>query len=232
MFAIRHPGVDVISKLPRWIETSGFCLAAIAGSVNAVGLLGFQHQAVSHLTGTSSLLGLTLVEGSLRDAGHLVLVLLAFVVGAVLSGALVERAVLRLERGYAVALLVEAGLLVMAMLSLRRGSTTGHLFASMACGLQNGMVSTFSGATVRTTHVSGLFTDLGTMLGERLRGHAFDPRRLTLYLILIAGFIGGSALGAGLFPVFGFDTLAVPASVAALLGLLSWHYAEGPGSPP
>ncbi|HNP03001.1 MAG TPA: DUF1275 domain-containing protein, partial [Agitococcus sp.] len=38
-------------KLPAWIEIGAFILALIAGLINVVGLLGFQHQSVSHLTG-------------------------------------------------------------------------------------------------------------------------------------------------------------------------------------
>ena len=47
----------MINQLPRWVEIGGFCLALIAGSVNAIALLGFNHQGVSHLSGSSSLLG-------------------------------------------------------------------------------------------------------------------------------------------------------------------------------
>lgn len=216
----------MISKLPRWVEVGGFSLAAVAGAVNAVGLLGFQHQAVSHLTGTTTLLSLSLVDGALGDILHLTFVLGAFVLGAVLSGALVERSVLRLERGYAVALFLETALLLLAMFALGRGANLGHHLASMACGLQNGLVSTFSGATVRTTHVSGLFTDLGTMLGARLRGHPLDRRRAVLYLVLIAGFASGSALGALLYRRFGFEALAAPAGGALLVALGAWFFRD------
>ena len=51
-------GVFLLTRLPPWVEVGAFLLAFLAGSVNAVGLLGFSHQSVSHLTGTSSLLGL------------------------------------------------------------------------------------------------------------------------------------------------------------------------------
>ena len=34
----------MINQLPRWVEIGGFCLALIAGSVNAIALLGFNHQ--------------------------------------------------------------------------------------------------------------------------------------------------------------------------------------------
>ena len=42
------------------------------------------------------------------------------------------------------------------------------------------MVSTYSGAVVRTTHLSGMFTDLGIFLGHFLRGLPVDMRRLRL----------------------------------------------------
>ena len=214
----------MFSKLPRWVEVGAFWLAAIAGAVNAIGLLGFRHQAVSHLTGTSTWLSLSLVGADAAESLHLLGVMLAFVLGAALSGVIIDNAVLRLGRRYSFALLLEAGLLLLAMLALMRGSNTGHFLASAACGLQNGMVSTYSGAAIRTTHVSGLFTDLGTMLGARLRGHALDRRKALLYLLLIAGFILGGCVGALGFDRLHFAALAIPAAGAAALALAYWVY--------
>ena len=214
----------MFAKLPRWVEVGGFCLAAIAGSVNAIGLLGFKHQAVSHLTGTSTLLGLSLVNLDGSESLHLFLVLASFMFGAALSGVLIGQAVLRLGRSYSVALMLEAALLLVAMLSLSRGSTYGHFLASAACGLQNGMVSTYSGATIRTTHVSGLFTDLGTMLGARVRGHPLDTRKALLFSILILGFTLGGAIGAYGFQHLQFTALMIPASGAMALALSYWIY--------
>lgn len=216
----------MIARLPRWVEVGGFALAAIAGAVNAIGLLGFEHQAVSHLTGTSTLLGVALVNLELSGSVHLVLILVSFVLGAALSGVIIDNAVLKLGRRYSVALLVESALLLLAMLALQRGSNIGHFLASAACGLQNGMVSTYSGAAVRTTHVSGLFTDIGTMLGARLRGHAIDPRRMLLYSLLIAGFIGGGVLGAYGFQQLRFASLAIPAAGAIALAAVGELYAR------
>ncbi|HXS16026.1 MAG TPA: YoaK family protein, partial [Polyangiaceae bacterium] len=167
----------MFTKLPRWVEIGGFWLASIAGAVNAIGLLGFKHQAVSHLTGTSTLLGLALVNLDSSGAFHLWLIMLSFVLGAALSGLIIDREALRLGHRYGVALVLEASLLFLAMLMLSGGSVAGHFLSSAACGLQNGMVTTYSGATIRTTHVSGLFTDIGTMLGQRLRGHPLDTRK-------------------------------------------------------
>jgi len=214
----------VFSKLPRWVEVGGFWLASIAGAVNAIGLLGFKHQGVSHLTGTSTLLGLSLVNLDAAESTHLFLIMVSFMLGAALSGAIIDGAVLRLGRRYSVALLIEAALLLWAMFSLGRGSNSGHFLASAACGLQNGMVSTYSGAAIRTTHVSGLFTDLGTMLGARLRGHPIDTRKALLFVLLIVGFILGGSVGAYSYQHLQFTALVIPASAAITLAIVYWVY--------
>lgn len=51
----------MFSKLPRWVEYGAFSLALLAGFVNAVGFLGFRHEAVSHLSGSATQLGVSLL---------------------------------------------------------------------------------------------------------------------------------------------------------------------------
>lgn len=212
------------ARLPSWVETGGVALAFIAGSVNAVGFLGFKHQAVSHLTGTSTILGSELARGDLVTSGHLLLILLFFVLGAVASGLIIRDAHLRLGRRYGVALLIEAALLLLAMYLLNNGSDWGHYLASAACGLQNAMASTYSGAVIRTTHVSGMFTDLGIFIGQAMRGLKVDGRRVKLYLFLISGFIVGSAAGAAAYMRWSYSALALPAAIAIALSLVYWLY--------
>jgi len=43
----------LISKLPKWVEYGAFVLAFVAGCINAIGLLVFEHQAVSHVPSPS-----------------------------------------------------------------------------------------------------------------------------------------------------------------------------------
>ncbi|MES2489511.1 MAG: YoaK family protein [Pseudomonadota bacterium] len=214
----------MFTKLPRWVEVGGFWLASIAGAVNAIGLLGFQHQGVSHLTGISTLLGVSVVNLDVAESAHLLFIMVSFVLGAALSGVIIDGAVLRLGRRYSVTLLMEAALLLLAMLSLSRGSTAGHFLAAAACGLQNGMVSTYSGAAIRTTHVSGLFTDIGTMMGARLRGHPIDMRKARLFLLLILGFILGGSVGAYSYHHLQFVALLIPAAGAIALAIVYWVY--------
>ncbi len=198
----------------------------MAGAVNAIGLLGFRHQAVSHLTGTSTLMGLALAEGNLGETWHLLWVVASFVGGAALGGLLIDNEALKLGRRYSIALCLESGLLGLAMMVLQNGSSNGlgAFAASAACGLQNSMVSTYSGAVLRTTHVSGLFTDLGTMIGHRLRGHRFDQRRAKLYVLLILGFILGGTVGSWAYWALRFYAFALPAGVALALALVYTVY--------
>lgn len=214
----------MINKLPKWVEVGGFFLALCAGSINAIGLLGFKHQAVSHLTGTSTFLALEIAHNNIGEVIHLLLVMASFIAGAAFSGVMIGNTALKLGRRYSLALIIESALLIVSMWYLNNNSSTGHFFASAACGLQNAMTSTYSGAVVRTTHVSGLFTDLGVIFGLKLRGAPVDKRRVILYLTLISGFIIGGIVGALGFDTLRFSAMLFPAALSALLSLSYWIY--------
>lgn len=216
----------MINKLPKWVEIGGFLLAINAGFINAVGLLGFKHQAVSHLTGTSTFLSLAIANTNTQEIAHLLLVMVSFILGAAYSGLVIGNTALQLGRRYSLALITESALLLIAMYMLNHGSLIGHFFASAACGLQNAMTSTYSGAVVRTTHVSGLFTDLGVALGLRLRGHKTDARKIVLFLILIAGFIIGGVAGSLLFAEFMFSAMLAPCLLTAFIALSYWLFLQ------
>ncbi|RBW46070.1 DUF1275 domain-containing protein [Psychromonas sp. B3M02] len=208
----------MISKLPRWVESGAFILALIAGFINSIGLLGFQHQAISHLSGTATQFGTGLITASFSSSLHLLLILISFVIGSIISGYYLKGGSLKLGRRYSGLLYLEAVLLLAAIFYLSdQGGLTGHYFASAACGLQNALATTYSGAVVRTTHMTGIFTDIGIMVGAKLRGEAFDKRKLLLFLLIITGFISGGALGAYFFEVFYFQALFIPVVICTLL---------------
>ena len=214
----------MIARLPRWVWVGAAMLAGIAGMINAVGFLSVAHQGVTHLTGTTTLLGLAIGEGKLGEAGYFLALIAAFVVGAMLSGLLIRERSLLLGRRYGLALVIEAALLCVAVPLLRAPSVWGDYLASAACGLQNAMASTYSGAALRTTHVSGMFTDIGIALGAMLRGLPADGLKFKLWSILIASFAGGGALGAVTFVHLGYATLYIPAGITAAAGTGYWLY--------
>lgn len=211
--------MPVLRQLPRWAWIGGGVLAFIAGMVNAAGYMGFRHQSISNLTGSTTLLGIAIGTGDGGEALHWALSLLAFVVGAMLSGVIVQQGTLKLGRRYGVALVLESLLLFLAVPLLRGGWPGGLWLASMACGLQNGMVSAYSGMVFRTTHVSGMFTDLGLYLGHRLRGLDVDMLRVRLCLLVCGTFALGGAAGAVSFRAMQERTLLIPAVLTGLCGL-------------
>ena len=204
--------------LPRWVWVGAFALSCIAGMVNVVGYLGFEHQAITHLTGTTTLLGAALAGGDLRAALHLGGVMTAFVLGAAVSGMIVQDSNLRLGRRYGVALALVSLLLFVSIPMFERQWVLGAWCAAAACGLQNAMATTYSGAVIRTTHLSGMFTDLGIGLGHAVRRRPLAVRRLRLSLLIVAGFLLGSTLGARLFVLMEYRALAIPATLTGVVG--------------
>jgi uncharacterized membrane protein YoaK (UPF0700 family) len=216
----------LISQFPKWVEFGAFVLALVAGFVNTIGLLGFEHQSVSHLSGTATLLGTALLSQSLREILHLIGILFSFLFGASISGFLLHGSTLKLGKHYDTTLFIECIFLCVSSWLLYSGSFYGHFFSSAACGLQNAMVTTYSGAIIRTTHVTGIFTDLGIMLGSMFRGQVIDRRKAKLFLCIIAGFVFGGTFGALFYKELLFKALFIPAAACLLLAVLYRIYVK------
>ena len=218
--------MPVLRQLPRWAWIGGAVLAFIAGIVNAAGYMGFRHQSITNLTGSSSLLGVALGTGDSAEAWHWALSIGAFVFGAILSGMIVQQSKLQLGRRYGVALVLESLLLFAAVPLLHAGDSVGLYLASMGVGLQNGMASTYSGMVFRTTHVSGMFTDLGIYIGQRMRGLEVDTLRIRVCVLVVSTFTFGGVIGAMLFQLLQERTLLIPAVLTGLCGVSYGLYCQ------
>ena len=201
----------MISKLPPWVWIGTWILAFVAGTVNVVALLGFQHEAVTHVTGTTSILGASIAKSDFESVFHVLFLILSFVFGASLGGFIVEDSRLQFGRRYGIALFLESLLLALSIPLLNKTNVAGDYLISCASGLQNALVTTYSGAIIRTTHLTGVFTDLGVFIGHALRGIKGDFRRLFLYVTIISGFLVGCVIGAFCFSHFSYNTIIIPA---------------------
>lgn len=74
--------------VPRWVPIGGFALTCAAGAINAVGFLGLGHEALSHMAGHATLLGLHAATANRALAQRAALRVLCFFAGSLLSGAL------------------------------------------------------------------------------------------------------------------------------------------------
>lgn len=209
----------MLRQLPRWAWIGGGLLSLVAGCINAVGYLCFRHQPITHLTGTSTELGLAIARLDAAEIVHWGLAILSFLAGAMSSGFIVQQRTLQLGRRYGVVLMIESALLFAAAPLIAHQQDLGIYLASAACGLQNAMVSTYSGATLRTTHLSGVFTDLGIYLGQRLRGLEVDMLRIHVCVLVASHFIVGAVLGTLGFAWISERVLLIPAALTGLVGL-------------
>ncbi|PNK59795.1 YoaK family protein [Psychrobacter sp. FDAARGOS_221] len=209
----------MITKLPRWILIGGAILAFSAGSVNIIALSGFTNLSVSHVTGNVSLFSAAMARLEWSSVLFIGASLLSFLAGAILSGLLIGQRSLSLGRQYGVALGVEAALLVLSFLLFFHHDYLGQLMAAAACGLQNAMVATYSGAVIRTTHLTGLTSDMGAAIGNWLAGRPINKLTLGFQAIIWYCFCGGGVVGAYAYFKFGYAAMFVPISIVLLAAL-------------
>lgn len=198
---------------------SAGALSAIAGYLNALTVAGALHIGTTHMTGITTRLSVDLVE---RREDHLILdasLLVTFVLGAAISGAILDSTRLRLGRRYGVLLMIEAGILSLSLLFGEHHILLHLAPLALAAGLQNAMATQYSRAVVRTTHMTGVLTDLGIAIGKALARRGVTGWRVALYLTLFSGFALGGLAGALAHGRFGHGALAFPIAVAGLGGL-------------
>jgi uncharacterized membrane protein YoaK (UPF0700 family) len=245
-YARRLTGRDRSVKANRQL---GWTLAFIAGATNAGAFLAVK-QYTSHMTGMVSSMADYLVLGDLPLAASALGALISFLFGAATSAVLINYAKRRrLKSQFAMPLLLEAALLLLfgligGQLSAVHGgfvSVTVMLLCFMM-GLQNAVITKVSQSEIRTTHVTGLITDIGIELGKlvywnRLQTDASmhvaaDRGRLFVLSLLVLAFLLGGIIGALGFQHFGYAMtlplaliLIVVASVPAIDDLRA-HFAN------
>lgn len=193
-------------------------LAGTAGYVNSV-VLGFFHSPVSHMTGAVSRLGLDVADRGGKDIWAGVLIIIGFLAGATVAGLILGARRLAPNRRFGAALILEGILLAAAMVLLRAEHRLGLPAAALACGLQNAIGSSYCGLQIRTTHVTGMVTDLGLMLGHWMRLHVVDRRKFVFFIVVFLAFGMGGYLGAIADNRYGPISLVLPAAGCVIAGI-------------
>jgi uncharacterized membrane protein YoaK (UPF0700 family) len=219
-------------------------LAAVAGSVNAISFFQVGTH-TSHMTGNLANVGEYLANGRWHlalTAGELVL---CFLLGAMSATVLMDVARHRRRGRHATALLVEAITLAAVGYWYSRHPQTNEptilLGMSYAMGIQNALVTRVSGAVVRTTHMTGVVTDIGIQLVKMMawvrdgaRGHGLGGlvwmirklpsaeqfARTRLHLGLATAFLLGCTVGPLLFFRLGAAAMIMPCGVLLMLVVL------------
>lgn len=202
-------------------------LALTAGILNSVGFMAIALY-TSHMTGLTAMLADSLVLGSLDIALLCLTGLLSFVVGAAVCALLFNWARRRgLQSRFAIVLLLEAALaLFIGLVAHELTADAGREWVLIALlgftmGLQNAVITKISDAQIRTTHVTGMVTDIGIELGKLAyptrRGDPEPVRadlgRLGLHSLLVGTFFLGGLLGALAYGAIGFLTVVPTACI-------------------
>jgi len=212
----------------------GLFLAFVAGAVNAGGFLAIK-QYTSHMTGIVSSVADNLVLGNGVLVVTGIFALAAFIAGAATTAIMINWARHRkMHSEYALSLALEAVLLmIFGLLGANLESFVAVIIPAtvmLLCfimGLQNAIVTKISHAEIRTTHVTGIVTDLGIEIGKLLywnKRHengsaqyvAADRDKLLIHSLILSMFFIGGVLGAYGFKAFGFIA-TVPLALLLLL---------------
>ncbi|MBX3041685.1 MAG: DUF1275 domain-containing protein [Bdellovibrionaceae bacterium] len=214
-----------------------FLLAFQSGMINAGGFLACG-RFVSHITGFATLIGTDLAQSSVFHALGMLAVPGFFILGAMISGFLVDRRKIqgrspRYSSVLFLIVLIHIGVLA-AGLDERFGEfgepvtyLRNYVLLALLCfvsGLQNAMVTSASGAVVRTTHLTGITTDLGIGLVRVLfHNHKLsridEIRAVWMRIGVIASFMLGSAIAAFIFIAHQYWGFALP----TMISLVIWY---------
>lgn len=206
-------------------------LSFIAGLVNVTGLLGLS-TLTTNVTGHFAFFADEMMQEHYKMALTFLFFIFSFLSGAFTSSLLTEFFTTRHYRSpFIISMLVEVAILLLVSFSdtvAFLGDHSAQILASIllfAMGIQNSLVTQISNATVRTTHLTGLFTDLGIELGQWFFYRSAEQRgrlrkSLRLRLAIISFFFLGCFLGGFCYRWLGLRTL----TLAGMLVLTALFY--------
>jgi uncharacterized membrane protein YoaK (UPF0700 family) len=210
-----------------------FSMAFQGGAINAGGFIAC-HRFVTHATGFATLFGTEAAQGHFLMAFGFLTVPLFFLSGSMASAYYVDR---KLAQGEIPRYGWVFGFISLTMILIAIGGSMGifgvfgdtsslssdYLLVALLCfcsGLQNATISSASGAVVRTTHLTGVTTDLGIGLvraftsGQTTQMRENEKRFNWMRMGLIFSFAMGSTVSAFLFYQFEYWGFLGPALIS------------------
>ena len=173
----------------------GCLLAANSGFLNGLalsGLLAERQQAVAAVTGAYTTSALSAAEGKV---GFMLLqfkIIAAYFGGSLWNGLMNPNGVEWSKKPNA---LLVAALLVFVGALDYVATERFFVLLALALGLQNSWTSMLlKGNVLRTSHISGATSDMGTILGQVLRGSTVDAWKFSIFARLAASFWTGGFL--------------------------------------
>ena len=205
-------------------------LSMVAGIVNVTGIFALQ-TLTTNVTGHFAYFADEVAQNHLAQASVFLLYIVAFLFGAFSSNFFIEFTSRHdFKFGAVLPIFIEVFILVfIAFLGSEAVKENANLIACCllyAMGLQNALVTSLSNAVVRTTHLTGLFTDLGIELSKLLFNRNYEQQKalsasIKLRLTIIAFFFSGCIVGGLVYFFQGMLSLLLAAGIL----IIGWVYA-------
>lgn len=210
-------------------------LAFQAGFINAFGFLACGKY-VSHVTGFGTQIGVALADHEIMMAIELLGFPASFILGSFTSGLFTSA---RLERNEVPLYGFITSLLPTMIATVWLSGLWGAFgffgerlllpqdfillfLLSFICGMQNGCFATLTKGQIRTTHLTGISTDIGTDLARLLFGklskneHQLTRRTNISRIMTFFSFAIGSVVCVVCGKQFGYSALLVPLTTAII----------------
>jgi len=202
-------------------------LSLVAGMVNITGVLAL-HTLTTNVTGHFAYFAEEFIKKDYATAITFLIFTLCFLLGSFTANSIVEIVLVKRPRlAHVVPIALE--IVILTGIALFFGSSSiyemhGKLEAFLllfAMGVQNSLVTKVSQSTVRTTHLTGLFTDLGIELSQLLfykkpeQKHKLKSN-IYLRLSIITFFFIGCVLGGFAYGYLQVKTLLIAAAVLVI----------------
>lgn len=182
-------------KMSLWISTLTFTGAYM----NSMALMKYSIP-ISHVTGSWNKSVQGLASFNFYNVLSLFDVVLSFFLGTIISGVVFSNKKLifnKISENY----LIGLGIALFITTTVLREDKLFMYIVAVITGMQNGMFITYRNTTCRTTHLTGLTTELGTQIGMIINGKAdFDRIRFALINIIMAAL--GIVLSVRVYGVF------------------------------
>lgn len=211
-----------------------------AGIINACGFL-LAGSYVSHVTGFGTQMGIAMGHEEYEIGIELLVIPFAFIGGSLLTSLILDRnySPSKIPNYPIVQSLITFLLGAIALLfSVEFFGPTSPLVHNdrsilligllcLICGLKNGLTTWATHGKIRTTHVTGLATDIGLHLSkifgpEGVKSRFPEPKNVTYVRIAtLASFSMGSAIAALLIPVIGYKVFYLAFAISATLMAVS-----------
>jgi uncharacterized membrane protein YoaK (UPF0700 family) len=236
-------GNESISYYSKSNVSIWMLMAFQAGLLNIGGFMAC-HRFVSHVTGFATFFGYEINQADNSHAIGMLVVPLFFLLGAMISGFLVD---IRLKMHKRPKYYLSFGFIFILLLAIYIGGVVGLfgvfgeplnnrsdylllIILCFTCGIQNGSITSVSKSVIRTTHLTGITTDLGIGLARMLSAKKLsetmeNEKKATLMRVGIILFFGlGSVAGGFVFSKLAYYGFIIPVATSGVLFSLMLYF--------